>query len=188
MDFEMIFTVCFFVGIGLTVVSMIFGQFFDLFGVDGLDFMDVSLDIGLPTSPLVYVLGLTVFGGIGLILQKVTPMSDGIIGLLAVISAVIVSMCFYRLIIIPLRKAQNTSAPAQEELIGIMATVVETIPKDGYGEISYVVNGNSFKAPAKSSEKQQIEKNTEVSICWMENYVFYVVEINKNKVEGTLRT
>ena len=64
---ELLFEVCFFAGIGLTLVSVILGQFFDFLGVGGLDLGDISLDIGLPVRPMVYVLFATVFGGMGLI-------------------------------------------------------------------------------------------------------------------------
>ena len=62
-------------------------------------------------------------------------------------------------------------------LIGVLAKVQESIPEKGYGEIAYVVNGNSYTAPAKTTDGHPIAKGTEVSICWVEQYVFYVVEV-----------
>lgn len=178
MNMELLFTVCFLVGIGLTLLSVILGHIFDIFGVDGLDIGNVSIDIGLPTSPMVYVLWVTVFGGVGMILQRVaSSLPTTLICIIAVAVAVIIAAGFYRGILIPLRKAQNTSAPAQEELIGVLAKVQESIPEKGYGEITYVVNGNSYMAPAKTTDGHGIAKGAEVSICWVEQYVFYVVEV-----------
>ncbi|MBQ5558423.1 MAG: hypothetical protein IIT46_01380 [Lachnospiraceae bacterium] len=174
---ETIFYICFFVGVGLTLVSMIFGHFLDLFGGDGIDFFDFN--IGLPTSPMVYILFVTVFGGSGLVIQQSTDWNKVWIVVVAFAIAFVISTAFYRGIIVTLKKAQNTSAPNQEELIGVLAKVVETIPDNGYGEIAYVINGNSFKAPAKSSDGSSIEKNTEVSICWVKEYVFYVVKVEE---------
>lgn len=173
---ELLFMVCFFTGIGLTILTVVFGHFFELFGVDG--FLDFSVDIGIPTSPMVYVLGITVFGGMGLILPDVFPKFPvWLIVLLAVFVAVIIATGFYRGVLVPLKKAQNTSAPDQEELIGVLAKVQESIPENGYGEISYIVNGNSYMAPAKTTDGHSIHKGTEVSICWIKDYVFYVIEL-----------
>ena len=74
-----------------------------------------------------------------------------IIVVISFLVAAIISIGFFKGIIVPLKKAQNTSAPAQEELIGVLAKVQESIPAKGYGEIAYVVNGNSFIAPAKTT-------------------------------------
>lgn len=178
MSMELLFMVCFLVGIGLTLLSVILGHVFDIVGVDGLDIGNVSIDVGLPTSPMVYVLFSTVFGGVGMILQKIVPsLPSAIVCIIAAAVALVIAMGFYRGILIPLRKAQNTSAPAQEELVGVLAKVQESIPEKGYGEIAYVVNGNSYTAPAKATDGHPIPKGAEVSICWVEQYVFYVVEV-----------
>lgn len=171
-NMETIFSVSFFVGVGLTLITMIFGHFLDLIDGDGVDLFDFT--IGVPTSPIVYMLFSTVFGGTGLILLQLTNWKIVWILAFAFGIAILISLTFYNLIIVSLRKAQNTSAPDQKDLIGIRAKVVETIPENGYGEISYVVNGNSFKAPAKSYDEIRIEKNVEVSICFVQDYVFYV--------------
>lgn len=171
-NMETIFSVCFFVGVGLTLITMIFGHFLDLIDEDGVDLFDFT--IGVPTSPIVYMLFSTVFGGTGLILLQLTNWKIVWILAFAFGIAILISLTFYNLIIVSLRKAQNTSAPDQKDLIGIRAKVVETIPENGYGEISYVVNGNSFKAPAKSYDGIRIEKNVEVNIYFVQDYVFYV--------------
>lgn len=176
----LMFQVSFIVGVGLTILSFVFGSLFDFLGVDGIDIG--GLDVSLPISPMVYVLGITAYGGTGWILHIMLP---GIPGVLAVVLSLAVGIVlagiFYRGIIVPLHKAENTSAPNQDDLVGVMAQVVENIPENGFGEISYVVNGNTYIAPAKSTDNKKIEKKTEVSICWIENYVFYVSKLNEEE-------
>lgn len=180
---ELLFQVCFFVGIGLTLLSLVIGHFADILDMDLFDFDVGGVDFFLPLNPMVYVLGSTVFGGMGLILLNLFPWFPiFFIPSIALIVAILISTCFYKFIIIPLRKAQNTSAPDQEDLIGLLAKVRETIPKDGYGEISYVINGNSYIAPAKATDGHRIHKGTEVSICWIEEYVFFVTEIDNQHI------
>lgn len=179
---ELLFQVCFFVGIGLTLLSLVIGHFADILDMDLFDLDAGGVDFFLPLNPMIYVLGSTVFGGVGLILLNLFPQFPiFFIPSIALIVAILISTCFYKFIILPLRKAQNTSTPSQEDLIGLLAKVREAIPKDGCGEISYVINGNSYIAPAKATDGHSIHKGTDVSICWIEEYVFFVTEIDKQK-------
>lgn len=175
----LLFQVCFIVGVGLTILAFLFGSLFDFLGIDGLDFG--SLDFTLPLSPMVYILGITVFGGLGWILHIIMPNCPSpLLVVISLAAGILIAGLFYKGIIVPLHKAENTSAPDQEELIGVIAQVVEKIPENGFGEISYVVNGNTYIAPAKATDNTQIEKKTDVSICWIEEYVFYVSKLDKD--------
>lgn len=172
----LLFQICFFVGVGLTILSFIFGSLFDFLGVDGIDLG--SLDISLPLSPIVYILGITTFGGGGWILHIIFPNCPSpLVVIISLFVGIFTAALFYKGVISPLHKAENTSAPAQEELVGLVAKVVEKIPENGFGEISYIVNGNTYIAPAKSTDNAPIEKQTDVSICWIEQYVFYVSKL-----------
>lgn len=175
-----VFQVCFFVGIGLIVLSFVLGNLLDAFGIDGLDldFDLLGLELFIPLSPMLFILFLTVFGGIGWILMKNTPFLAVILILIIAAGAgILISILVNLLVIKPLKKAQNTSAPSEEELVGLRAVVTETIIKDGFGEIRYVVNGNSYTAPAKATKNSEIKAGADVAICWVENHIFYVVSM-----------
>lgn len=182
------FQVCFFVGIGLIVLSVIFGSFFEAIGIDGLDLdFDVfGVDLYLPVSPVLFILFSTVFGGVGWILiDSSYSLSKLLIIIIAVLSGLLISLMVSLLVIKPLKKAQNTSSPSAEELVGVRATVTETIFEKGFGEISYIINGNSYNSPAKSTNGEEIIKGKDVAICWIENYVFYVTTIEDNNLSSS---
>ncbi len=176
-----VFQVCFFVGIGLTVVSFILGNLFEAVGIDGLD-LDVDIfgnSVFLPVSPVLFVLFFTVFGGMGWIMVDIWPsLAMFIIVLISISAGLFVSGLVHHFVIKPLKKAQNTSAPNAEELVGIRATVTESICLGGFGEIRYVVNGNSFASPAKATNGGGIKAGKEVAICWIEEHVFYVASLD----------
>ena len=179
------YQVCFFTGILFIGVLTIFGGVLDLFDLDGfdLDFDLVGVDIMLP-SPMVCMTAVTVFGGIGMIFTKSYPSIPLMIVLLiSIITSILAGTFINKCILRPLKKAENTSVPEMEELEGICAVVTETIPGEGYGEISYCIHGNSFLAPAKSENKDMILKGTEVAICWIKDYVFYVVRLDEEGEE-----
>ncbi len=148
-------------------------------GIDGLDTGGadgIGADGGLdgtvsPLKPAVIAAFLTVFGGAGLLLKDfpyytVLPAA----GLLAAI----VSFLIYRFIIVPLHKAQNTSAVDIQSLVGSKAVVTEKIFQGGYGQISYKVNGNSYTSPAKAEDGGAIERHSTVEIIYIHKGTYYV--------------
>lgn len=175
------FLVCFLVGVIFTVISFLIGHLFEVFGIDGLDFdlHLLGLEFFLPLSPMLVMLFMTIFGGMGLILMKLTQHIPIILIIfLSFVIAFLASFIVYKCIIKPLRKAQNTSAAEADELIGIRATVSGKIPKNGFGEITYQIRGNSYVAPAKATSEVEIVAGSHVVICWIKDYVFYVANID----------
>lgn len=165
------FEICFWTGVIFTTVSFVLGQFFDC-----IDF-DTEFDfLGLPVSPLKPVLMaafVTVFGGVGMISMERGV--EGVVSIgIALFFAFLAGALFYRYIIVPLYKAENTGAISQEELIGHLAKISIGIKGKGFGKISYTVNGNIYTAPAKSIEEIDIAVGTEVVIIEIKNNIFYV--------------
>lgn len=176
-----IFQVCFFVGVALIVLSLIFGTILDAFGMEGLD-LDLNFlgnSIFIPINITLIVLFLTVFGGIGWILTDYVIVLPVFLEVsIATFSGLFVGSIIHHLVLAPLKRAQNTSAPDAKELVGLNALVSETIYKDGFGEIRYVINGNSYVSPAKSTSGIEIKSGKDVAICWIEDYVFYVANLD----------
>lgn len=161
--------ICFGVGVGYVLIGFILGEVVGLLDFD----MDIEFD-GLvsPLKPSVLAAFLTVFGGTGLILLKrvgtvQTLLFAGLLGFF-------IAFVFYRFIIVPLYKAQNTSAVEMQSLIGHTATVTEAIPQGGYGKITYYVHGNTYSAPAKGEDGNAIERNQTVDIVYIVKNTYYV--------------
>lgn len=172
-----LFQTCFFTGVLFAIVSFLLGQLFDVGDADGSVDFDASGDLpGLtisPLKPVVIVAFVTVFGGAGLMaLHSGTSSSAALI--IAVLAALFVSLGMYYFVVVPLYRAQNTSAGSQREMIGQTAIISLRILSDGFGRISYTANGNSYSAPAKSVDGKNIEGGAEVTIEKVEKNVFYV--------------
>lgn len=174
-----VFEVCFYAGLLLILISFVLGEFLDFFGVDGLDFDGFDLNLILPLSPMLLILLMTVFGGTGLTLHRSQlKLPSVVIVLLSLATGYVVAMLINRFVVIPLKRAENTSAVPQEELIGQSGVVTEKIHKNRFGEIKYVINGSTYLAPAKATTEEEILVGEEVTICWIEDHVFYVKHIN----------
>ena len=177
------FQICFGVGVVLTVVMFLLGGVLDLF--DGLDFdFDfLDLNLGIP-SPMLILIFITVFGGSGMLLLSFFEAAPAIV---VVVSAVLIGFAISTFInqgiIKPLKGAQNTSTPEEEEIIGLPANVIETIEKGGCGEITYSIHGNTYSSPAKAVNGEAIAKGTTVAICWIRDYVYYVACLDEGGKE-----
>ena len=157
------------VGLGYSVIAFIFGEVLNAADVDA-DFSaggTVS-----PLKPSVIAAFITVFGGSGLILGYFMPMQLAIP--LAGLLGAGVAYLLYRFVVIPLSKAQNTSTVGIQSLIGHPAKVSVKIPQGQFGRITYYVNGNTYSAPAKSEDGQEISRNTKVEIVYIEHNTYFV--------------
>ncbi len=167
-----LYFVCFGVGAGFTIISFLVGELGNLINFDA-DFdpgIDGNASIS-PFKPTVLAAFLTVFGGVGLLLKNMSPLNVLVI---STFIGILVAFIFLKCIIAPLYRAQNTSSVDKQSLIGLEATVSELIPQGQYGKITYYVNGNTYSAPAKSENGQQISRMQKVEIVYIEKNTFYV--------------
>lgn len=176
---EHVYEVLFLTGLAYTVITTLIGGLFDIFDIGG----DIDLDGDIPWlnifKPITIVTFITVFGGIGLfgVTKEINPTLNFCI---ALGFGLIVSILLNKFIIIPLRKAENTSAPTNDDLIGSKATVITTIYEDGFGSIAYSFKGNRYNSPAKHLQGKEIKKGEEVLICEIREKIFYVIPTDES--------
>ena len=197
-----LFQVCFYTGVLYTVISFVLGNLLDFAGVGGdvdvdMD-IDVDVDIGAgssmdleggnvghgdipgaaisPLKPVTIAAFITTFGGTGMIFIK-----SGYNALIALAAAasigLAVSYLLYRLIIVPLTRAQSTSAVPQAELVGSLAYATLAMKNKDFGKIHYSVGGNTYSAPAKSIDGKVIAIGVPVVIIDINKNTVYVKEV-----------
>ncbi|WP_347488436.1 hypothetical protein [Desulfoscipio sp. XC116] len=180
------FQLCFWVGVLFTAVSFMLGQLFDLTEL-GADF-DTDPDTNTtasakgetiisPFKPVVIAAFITVFGGVGIIGLHYLEFGAPIALTIALISALSTSFLMFRFLLVPLYKAQSTGAVSQKELIGFPATVRLDIKGGGFGRITYSVNNNTYSAPAKSLDNEEILKGSKVAIVDINKNIFMVTKM-----------
>lgn len=192
-----IYNIIFWVGVIYTVVTFLLGGIMGLFDLDihidthidtNLDtHIDIPhIDLGgagptftvFPLKPITIVSFLTVFGGVGIIGSKYN-ISPVLLFIIAMVSGLTVAFILYKFVVIPLYKAQNTSAVSRKSLIGTKAVVITPIYENGFGTISYVVNGSKCNAPAQHVAKKAIKQGEEVIIYEIKDNVFYVEPLSQ---------
>ena len=184
-----LFQVCFITGTLYTVISFVLGHLLDFAGVDGD--IDTDADIGLdgdvsgvavsPLKPITIASFVTVFGGVGMIFIK---NGHGVLIALAAAMGIgfAVAFAIYRFIVVPLYKAQNTSAVSQKELIGCLAYAALNMKGETFGKIRYTVEGNTYSAPAKSIDGASIPTGAPVVVININKNVFYVKQVKGGNV------
>lgn len=173
----LIYKITFITGILYAVVSLILGHLFDSMDMDFDGDIHIPLFTILPVKPITVVTFITVFGGVGIMCTN-KGISSLYTCLIALLLAYFVSFLIYRLVVIPIYKAQNTSAASQREIIGLDAIVKSSIMENGFGQISYVSNGNTYDSPAKHIKGEFIKAGTKVFIVDIKNNIYYVERKN----------
>jgi len=160
------YLVFFIVGAGFIILSLIMGAFADV------EFGPASI-----LQPKLVAIFLTVTGGVGIVLSRSDSvfLSAGIAVLtISVLSGLAVAGLMHRLVIIPLRRAQNTSTFDKQATIGVAATVISPIPQNGYGKIRYSISGSTVTSPAKSEDGGEIKNGATVDIVYIEGNTYFV--------------
>src|SRR6185437_10144023 len=121
-------------------------------------------------SPLTLALSVTVFGGVGTILNLlkmpsyVTLPASAVAGALGWAGAFYFFFKFFRF-------AQSSSEAVVDQLIGKEANVTLTIPTGGLGEINYIARGTQYNAPARSESGASLHAGTSVVIVKIDDSV-----------------
>ena len=173
------FYILFGVGVLYTVVTFFIGQLMDFADID-VDF-DMENFSSMPVSPLkpmIIAAFLTAFGGLGLIFLH-RGWGNLVTILIALLGALLICTVIYYFVMVPLYRAQNTSAVAQSHTIGYKAKVTVPIENGKYGKIKYTINGNTYSAPAKSFSGGDLRSGEEVLIIDIKKNVYYVDAIKK---------
>ena len=126
-----------------------------------------------PFKPMIIATFLTIFGGIGLLLS---PHWLWIFSVpMALLAGFLSAFLLFRLVYVPLHKLQSKGVVEKQGLVGLTATITESIPEGGFGKIKYVTaDGNSYSAPAKSEDGNALPRGTDVQIMYIERNAFFV--------------
>lgn len=120
---------CLIAGILFGLLSLLFGDglgdAIDSIGIDGLDFL----------HPMTLVGGVTVFGGVGIMLHDYTGLRTGTAALVAAAAAVIFAIVAFFAYVRPMRRTESSLGYSIRELVGRPASVSIPIPANGHGEV-----------------------------------------------------
>jgi membrane protein implicated in regulation of membrane protease activity len=187
----------FWFGVIYAVFSFFLGQFTggSVDGMDGVEIDVGSADVGdagfesstvsggsdytvSPFKPIVIATFCIVFGGTGMTALRLN-LNIWLVFFVSIGVGVMIAMALYKFIVAPLYRAQNTSAATRKDLLGLKALVTSPVYQDGFGTISYRINGNIYNGPAKSYTGEAIEQGVNTTIVGFEGRAFVVTITDK---------
>lgn len=123
-----LFLSCLIGGIIFALVNVIMGDWLNVAINGALNFL--SADGYHVIQPTVIVGGITIFGGTGLLLEHYTHLDPGSVVILAVVSAILISLLLYFFYIRPMERSENSIGYSVRELTGSIGEVIVPIPEE----------------------------------------------------------
>lgn len=144
-----LFLGCFFTGILFTLATLLFGELLSGW-TDSLAGHPIAF-----LQPIVWVGGLTAFGGTGILLMHYSPFNSLVALMLAILSSILLSILIWLLYVKPMMRSENSTGFSMKELTGRIGEVTVSIPEGGYGEVMIKVGAGytnqiaaAFQGPA----------------------------------------
>lgn len=168
---------CLILGVLFAVATVIFGDMLSN-ALDGmLDFM--SGDHLHSFQPMVWVGGLTAFGGTGILLERYTGLHNATSLVLSILLAVLISCAVYFFYVKPMENTENSIGFSLHDLTGTIAEVTVPIPAAGYGEVIVKVGAAHTNQIAASFEGVEIEAGARVVTVEVKDHTLYVARLDK---------
>ncbi len=152
---------------GLLVTGILFALVTVLLGdllsnaLDGM-FGWMSGDLLHVFQPMVLFSAITVMGGSGLMLMRLTSLGTAYVLALASLVAVGTSVLVYLLYVKPMNNTDNSVAFSMNDLVGRIGEVSVPIPARGCGEVLYRMGGSVTNQIAESFDGIEIASGARV--------------------------
>jgi membrane protein implicated in regulation of membrane protease activity len=138
-----------------------------------------------PLSPATISVFLATFGGTGVILTSLLNLSLlyslPISAAAALAVAAVVFVLFYRFF----SAVQASSEPRMAEAVGTQGEVTIPIPRDGVGQVAYVVRGSRLTSSARSQDGVDLSTHTAVRIARRIGNTVYVTALSGEESQET---
>ncbi|OCT15933.1 hypothetical protein A8709_09935 [Paenibacillus pectinilyticus] len=172
-----LFMVCFFVGLILTLLITLFGvDSFELHGDAGGAQGHGHVHGGPSVFNMSSLLaGVTVFGGMGYVLNKVGMTSALLVLLIAIAAGLVMGWLFFLLYAKVIYKHDDSMKESDFQLSGQLGKLTVPIIGEGIGEMVYVLQGTKRSISVRSENGESIAKGTKVVILNMSKGVATVM-------------
>jgi hypothetical protein len=176
-----LFVICFFVGLILTLLMTLFGvDSFELHGDVGGAHGHGHGHGGPSLFNMSSLLaGVTVFGGMGYVLNKVGLTNTLLILLLAVVAGLGIGWLFFLLYAKVIYKHDDSMKESDFELSGQLGKLSVPIIGEGVGEMVYVLQGTTRSLSVRSENGNSMAKGTKVVVLNISKGVATVTEFSE---------
>lgn len=132
-------------------------------------------------QPILWVSGLTAFGGTGFLITRLTSYSPLTSLGLAALGGVSLSIAAYFIWVEPMRDAEASTGYSMQELVGRVGEVWTTIPEKGLGEVLITMVSGTTNHMAASFTEEPIREGTQVLVVEVRDHVLYVTPFENQR-------
>lgn len=157
----------------ITIVYMFFSDIAEGIG-EGSPFLD----------PAIVLSFITFTAATGYILELTVKWNSGIILVVAIVVAFLLSLLLYLFVLLPLSTAEVSLAYTDMSLTGQVGKVIVPVPIDGFGEIVIETISGLVSKRASGYENTAIDYGKEVLIIDVKDGTFIVKEYKPFRFEG----
>lgn len=165
---ETLFVACFITGILFTLVTLVFGEVLSGWA-DSLHGHPIAF-----LQPVVWVGGLTAFGGAGILLLHYTSLGSLLSFLGSGVIAILLSILTWLVYVKPMKRSENSIGFSMQDLVGKIAEVSVTIPVRGFGEVMVKVGAGHTNQVAAGMDGIEIDRGLKVVVVEVKEDVLYV--------------
>jgi membrane protein implicated in regulation of membrane protease activity len=165
---ESIYLICIGVGLLYSFITLFFGD----------SVTDWLHGVHLPAlQPILWVSGLTAFGGVGFLLSRLTSFSVPTILALAFLGGAALAVAAYFIWVEPMSQAETSTGYSMLQLVGRVGEVWTTIPANGLGEVLISMVSGTTNNMAASLTNEPIKEGTRVLVVEVREHVLYVTPL-----------
>lgn len=155
--------VCLGGGLAVTVLLLVLGDLLDG-AVDALDGAFDSVDLGDVFDPLSMVAGVTLFGGVGILLDQFLALSTPVEAALAALVGLVGAVGLHAVYVKPMKASENSTAFSVREYAGRTGELATGVPAGGYGEVVVRMGASTTFQTAASFSGAPIPTGTPVVV------------------------
>lgn len=138
-------------------------------------------------NPVLILAFITFLSASGYLLEMLTSLNSMLILGISAVLALLLDILFNVFVLVPLSSAEESLAYTEDSLRGRMATVLISIPENGFGEIMIESYSGRISKPAASFDNVPIQEGQEVLVVETKNGVLYVlpkdrIDLNRRNV------
>lgn len=167
---------CLIFGVVFAVVIILFGDILD--GPFNEILHVFSVDHFEALQPMSIVSGITIFGGMGLLLATYTNLMNSAVVAISLLVAIVLTIFLYFIYIKPMKNCENSTGFFIKDLIGKKGEVIVPISANGCGEVLIKIGAINTNQIAASNNKLDIPAGIEVVVVDAREGILYVSNVS----------
>ena len=150
-------------GFAVSLLLVVLGDVLEA-AMDALDGALEAIDLGGAFDPLSGVFGITMFGGVGLLLDAYAGLGTAMELTAAAAVGIVSAILLHTVYVAPMKRSENSTAFSQAEYAGKSGELTTGVPAGGFGEVVVRMGASTTFQTAASFDGAPIPSGADVVV------------------------